>query len=71
MAKQKRMQDQNLGSKPRSMHNQNPRSKPKSMHESKPNVGSATTEQRRSNSVFLPRVGSAMVVSSEAHCRSE
>ena len=71
MAERKRMQDQNLGSKPKSMHDQNPRSKPKSMHESKPNVGSATAEQRRSNDVFLPRVGSATVVSSEAHCRSE
>ena len=71
MAERKRMQDQNLGSKPKSMHDQNPRSKPKSMHESKPNVGSATAKQRRSKGVFLPRVGFAMVVSSEAHCRSE
>ena len=53
------------------MHDQNPQSKPKSMHESKPIVGSTTVEQRRSNNVFLPRVGSATVVSSEAHCRSE
>ena len=53
------------------MHDQNPRSKPKSMHKSKPIVGFVIAEQRRSNGVFLPRVGSATVVSSEAHCRSE
>ena len=38
-------------------HDQNPRS--------------ATAEQRRSNGVFPPRVESATIVSSEAHCRSE
>ena len=42
----------------------NPRSKPRNMHKLKPIVGSATAEQR-SNGVFLPRLGSAIVVSSE------
>ena len=71
MVEHKSMQDQNLGSIPTIKTQEHARSKPKSMHESKPIVGSATAEQRRSNNVFLPRLGFATIISSEAHCRSE
>ena len=63
-AKERSMHDQNSSSIPTIKTQEHARSKPKSMHKSKPIVGFAIAEQR-SNGVFLPRLGSATVVSSE------